>query len=90
MVIKYGMYEEIGTLNLLPDEYSVYKLYSEKTAEKIDYLVKILVDKQFNIAKDIIQSNFDQITILAQVLNKKEYITKEEFEQLMVLHNNIP
>lgn len=89
MVTKYGMYTDIGTLNLVPEEYSVYRLYSEKTAEQIDHLVKKIVDKQYQIAIDILQSNSDLMNTLAQVLNKKEYLTKEEFEELMTLSTDI-
>lgn len=83
MVTKYGMYNDIGTLNLTHDEYSAYKIYSEKTAEKIDLLVKSLVDERYLIAIKLINEKYNEIEILAQVLIKKEYLTKEEFEQLM-------
>ncbi|MFA7285045.1 MAG: ATP-dependent zinc metalloprotease FtsH [Candidatus Absconditabacterales bacterium] len=83
MVTKYGMMEEIGTLNLTSEEYAVVKPYSEKTAEKIDELVKHLVDDQYQNAKTIIKKHQDSIQILADVLYKKEYLTKDEFEELM-------
>lgn len=89
MVTKYGMYTEIGTLNLTNDDYSVYKLYSEKTAEKIDALVKSIVDERYMIAIKLVKDKYDDAQILAQVLSKKEYLTKEEFEQLMAAWVNL-
>ncbi len=83
MVTKYGMTTEIGALNLTSEEYAINKPYSEKTAETIDGLVKTIVDNQYVVAKKIIQDNQASIQIMADVLYKKEYITKEEFEQLM-------
>lgn len=83
MVTKYGMYNEIGTLNLTNEEYSTYKVYSEKTAETIDKLVKQIIAERYMIALNIIKEHYDEIIILARVLDKKEYITKEEFDELM-------
>ncbi|HMY80257.1 MAG TPA: ATP-dependent zinc metalloprotease FtsH [Candidatus Absconditabacterales bacterium] len=83
MVTKYGMYTEIGTLNLSNDDYSITKPYSEKTAELIDQLVKKIVEEQYNQAVTLIQSKKHDITIMAGVLYQKEYLTKEEFEKLM-------
>ena len=57
MVVKYGMYPEIGTLNLVNEERSAYKIYSEKTSEKIDELVKNIVSDCYNKAKEIIEKN---------------------------------
>lgn len=83
MVTKYGMYTEIWTLNLIDEDYAVYKKYSEKTAEKIDALVKSIVDERYAIAVQIIHDHKDEIHALARLLDKKEYITKEEFDELM-------
>lgn len=65
MVTKYGMYTEIGTLNLSNDDYSITKPYSEKTAELIDQLVKKIVEEQYNQAVTLIQSKKHDITIMA-------------------------
>lgn len=89
MVTKYGMYSEIGTLNLSNEEYSVYKVYSEKTAETIDKLVKQIVGERYIIALNIIKEHYDEMLTLARVLDKKEYITKEEFEELMWSKNSM-
>jgi ATP-dependent Zn protease len=74
---------EIGTLNLTNDDYSAYKLYSEKTAEKIDALVKQIVDKRYKVAVEILESKKSEMETIAKVLYNKEYLSKEEFENLM-------
>lgn len=83
MVTKYGMNEDIWTLNLTNDDYSAYKLYSEKTAEKIDTLVKQIVDKRYKVAVEILESKKSEMETIAKVLYNKEYLSKEEFENLM-------
>ena len=83
MITKYGMNDEIGTLNLANEDYSAYKLYSEKTAEKIDALVKQIVDERYKVAIEILESKKSEMETISKVLYAKEYLSKEEFESLM-------
>lgn len=87
MVVKYGMYPEIGTLNLVNEERSAYKIYSEKTSEKIDELVKKIVSDCYEKAKDIIVKNKDKMIQVADILYTKEYLNRQEFEELMGSNN---
>lgn len=86
MITKYGMDEELGNITYQQKEdgdYSMYKPYSEKTAELIDQKVKELVENAYTRAKAIILGNKEIIEKLADVLYEKEYLTKEEFELVM-------
>lgn len=83
MVVKYGMYPEIGTLNLVNEERSAYKIYSDKTSEVIDGLVKKIVSERYEKAKEIIIKNKDKMIKIADILYTKEYLNREEFEDLM-------
>jgi ATP-dependent Zn protease len=46
-------------------------------------LVKSIVDERYAIAVQIIHDHKNEIHALARLLDKKEYITKEEFDELM-------
>ena len=86
MITKYGMDEELGNIVYQPKEggeYSMYKPYSEKTAELIDTKVKRLVDNAYEKSKAILLANKPLMEKLAAVLYEKEYLTKEEFESVM-------
>lgn len=83
MLTKYWMDEELWTIQYNSNEYSDYKLYSEKTAEKIDERVRAYISGIYTDAKRIILENKDLMKLLAMVLDKREYITKEEFEEMM-------
>ena len=86
MITKYGMDEELGQITYQQKEgaeYSMYKPYSEKTAELIDTKVKHLVDNAYMKAMSIISANKALMEHLAAVLYEKEYLTKEEFENFM-------
>ncbi len=87
MMTKYGMDDELGTLQYAPkegsSEYQMYKPYSEKTAEMIDSKVKALVADAYAKSKEILTKNKDLMEKLFSVLYEKEYLTKEEFESVM-------
>lgn len=87
MITKYGMDEELGNIVYQPKEgssdYTMYKPYSEKTAELIDTKVKRLVDNAYEKSKAILLANKSLMENLAAVLYEKEYLTKEEFESVM-------
>lgn len=86
MMTKYGMDEELGNITYQPKEgteYQMFKPYSEKTAELIDTKVKWLVNNAYEQSKAILIANKPLIEKLAEVLYEKEYLTKEEFENVM-------
>lgn len=87
MITKYGMDDELGNITYQlkegAAEYSMYKPYSEKTAELIDEKVKWLVNNAYEKSKAILIANKALMEQLAAVLYEKEYLTKEEFESVM-------
>lgn len=83
MLTKYGMDEELGTLNYSNESESFVKPFSEKTAELIDAKVKLMVAEAYKKSVQIITENKALIEKLAALLYEKEYLTRDEFEQLM-------
>jgi hypothetical protein len=86
MILKYGMSEELGPVMYSDSDKSemlMYRPYSEKTAEKAEQIIKTILNECYAKAKNILLANKKTIEKLAQVLLKKEYLNREEFEQAM-------
>lgn len=86
LVVKYGMDEDLGPLMYQKNEWSSYEMYrpySEKTAELIDAKIKWYIEDAYKKAKKILTKRKADIDVMAGVLLKKEYLSKEEFELLM-------
>lgn len=90
MVTRYGMSENIGVINYNSDDDEVFigrdlahtKTHSELVAGEIDKEVKEIIDECYQKAKDIILEHTDVLDRCAELLLKKEKITREEFEAL--------
>lgn len=84
MITKYGMDPELWTLQYINDnDYSLTQPYSEATAIVIDQKVREIVRICYEQAKTLLKSDEALIHQLAWLLDAKEYLTREEFEELM-------
>ncbi len=86
MIVKYGMDKELWPVSYFDsnhNEYSMGKIYSEKTAEIIDEKVKKYIADCYEKSKKLIIQNKALMEKLSIVLLEKEYLTKEEFETMM-------
>nr|WP_275052414.1 hypothetical protein [Candidatus Vampirococcus lugosii] len=86
MITKYGMDEEIGTISYSfkeNKEYQMFKPYSDITSQQIDKKIQNIVKNAYEKAIKILNENRKLMDILAEVLLEKEYLTKEEFEEIM-------
>jgi len=92
MVTKYGMSDNIGTINYDDDDDEVFigrdlahtKKYSEEMQGKIDEEVKRIIDDCYAKAKAIILENETVLHSCSELLLEKERIGREEFEALFV------
>lgn len=90
MVVKYGMSDKIGMINLDDDSDEVFigrdlahkQGYSDSTATLIDEEVRKIVDSCYNNAEQILRDNEQILHSCANLLIEKEKITREEFEAL--------
>jgi cell division protease FtsH len=94
MVTKYGMSDNIGVINYDENEEDVFigydishsKKHSELMAGEIDREVKIIIDKCYAKAKEIILQYEDILHSSSALLMEKEKIGREEFEALFEGH----
>ena len=86
MVSYYGMSEEIGNLSFYDSSgsrgYDLTKPYSEKTAELIDKEVKQLINTIHEKTRDILSSNYEGFSALAELLLEKEVIFADDLERI--------
>ncbi len=85
MVTVYGLSDKVGNLTYYDStgqENGFTKPYSEKTAELIDSEISEIVEKQYLRAIEILESNKEKLTQLAEVLLKKEVIFKDDLEEI--------
>ena len=90
MVTKYGMSDKIGSIMFgsgqeevfLGRDFAQSKNYSAETAGIIDEETKIIIDKAYNRAVQILSDNIDKLHAVAKVLLEKEKIDSEEFEAI--------
>lgn len=85
-VVYYGLNDKIGNISYYDSsgqsEYNFNKPYSENTARTIDEEVKKMTDIAYAKTKQILVSNKDKLTLLAQKLLEKEVIFKEDLEEI--------
>lgn len=92
MIVKYGMDKDLGTVTYLENnksEYSMFRWYSEKTAQIIDEKIKKYMAICYEQSKKLIIQNKQLIEQLSVVLLDKEYLAKEEFESMIMNFSKI-
>jgi len=92
MVTKYGMSElwPIMYFDEQEGSWQMYKPYSEKLSEKIDEQVEKYISQAYERAKQIIIEHKDIMHKLADRLLEKEYMSKEEFAEIVWKENQTP
>ncbi len=85
-IVYYGLNDKVGNISYYDSsgqsEYNFNKPYSEQTAKLIDEEVKKMVDIAYARTKQILATNKDKLTILAEKLLEKEVIFKEDLEEI--------
>jgi len=84
MVTYFGMSEKIGNISFYDssgqNEYAFSKPYSEKTSEMIDQEAKEIIDSQYTRAKELLTTNKQKHSELAELLLEREVIFSEDLE----------
>ena len=88
MVCKWGMSKKLGPLNYYKSNqtvaYSGQEIhdYSEKVAEDIDHEVRDFVEKNYNVAMDILKKNRKLLERMAEALIVWETLDREQVKAL--------
>lgn len=91
MVTRWGLSEKLGPLTYSDDEGEVFlgksvtqqKLVSDETAHLIDEEVRVLVDRNYTRAKDILEENLEKLHVMAKALMKYETLDVDQIDEIM-------
>lgn len=87
MILKYGMDHEMGTISYMDkwdnDMNNHFRRYSDATTQMADHKIKQLIADAYAKAKAILSDNKEKIEKITTVLLEKEYLSKEEFDEMM-------
>lgn len=87
MVAYYGFNDKIGHVSFYDStgrsENGLLKPYSEQTGKIIDDEVRMLVAACYQRTKDLLMSNKAMLLAIANLLNKKETLYKEDLEKIL-------
>ncbi|MDX2136096.1 MAG: ATP-dependent zinc metalloprotease FtsH [Saprospiraceae bacterium] len=84
MIINYGMNEKVGNVSfysMLNESYA--RPFSEQTAYLIDQEVKIMIDGQYERAKQLLRDRRKELDDLAQALLEKEVLHRTDLERII-------
>ena len=86
MVVYFGLNEKVGNISYYDStgqqEYTFHKPFSEKTAELIDKEIKVLVEKAYKRALELLKENKDKLSKVANRLLEREVIFSEDLEEI--------
>ena len=85
MILKYGMDEDFGPINYLKEgeDQPFINPYSEQTAQLVDEKIKTYLANAYKKAKKILKEHDVLIHQMAGILLEKEYLSSEEFTEMM-------
>jgi len=85
MILKYWMDDDFWPINYLKEweEQGLINPYSEDIAQLVDKKIKSYLQDAYQKAKKILKQNEDLINHMAEILLEKEYLSSDEFVDMM-------
>lgn len=91
MVTRWGLSEKLGPMTYSDDEGEVFlghsvtqtKTVSDETAHTIDEEIRLIVDRNYERARSILEENIDKLHTMADALIRFETIDSEQIDEIM-------
>ncbi|MFI4954897.1 MAG: ATP-dependent zinc metalloprotease FtsH [Gammaproteobacteria bacterium] len=91
MVTRWGLSEKLGPLTYGQEEGEVFlghsvtkhKEFSNETASTIDQEVRSIIDRNYQLAKRLLQENMDKLHAMAEALIKYETLDSTQINEIM-------
>lgn len=91
MVVRWGLSKKLGPLLYTKDDEEVFLGHSmnkqsnisDATAKMIDDEVKSIIDKNYGVAKEILEKNLDKLHVMANALMKYETLDASQIHDIM-------
>lgn len=95
MVTKWGLSERLGPLTYSEEEQEVFlghsvtqhKNVSDETAHLIDEEVRSFIDRNYELARKLLDGNLDKLHAMADALIKYETIDSDQIDDIMAGHS---
>jgi cell division protease FtsH len=92
MVMRYGMTDELGPMVYAENEGEVFLgrsitkqvNMSEQTMQKVDREIRKIIDQQYTIARELIESHKDKMHAMAKALLEWETIDSDQIDDIML------
>ncbi|WP_028884080.1 ATP-dependent zinc metalloprotease FtsH [Taylorella asinigenitalis] len=91
IVTRYGMTDSLGPMVYAENENEVFlgrsvtktTHVSEATMQQVDKEIRKIIDEQYKVARDIIESNREKIEVMAKALLEWESIDADQIKEIM-------
>ncbi len=91
MVTKWGLSEKLGPLTYSDEQEEVFlghsvaqhKAVSDETAHDIDNEIRVIIDRSYARAEEILKNNLDKLHAMAEALIKYETIDVDQINDIM-------
>jgi cell division protease FtsH len=91
MVTRWGLSAKLGPMTYSDDEGEVFlgrsvtqhKMVSDETAHLIDEEVRDIVDRNYQRARTLLETNLEQLNVMAEALIKYETLGVEQIDDIM-------
>ena len=91
MVTKWGLSEKLGPLTYSEEQDEIFlghsvaqhKAVSDETAHDIDSEIRVIIDRAYKRAENILKENLDKLHLMADALMKFETIDSDQIDDIM-------
>jgi ATP-dependent Zn proteases len=91
MVTKWGLSERLGPLTYSDEQGEVFlghavtqhKMVADETAHAVDKEIRMIIDRNYQRAKHLLEANMDKLHLMAEALLKYETLEIEQIEEIM-------
>jgi cell division protease FtsH len=87
MVTRFGMSEVLGTMVYMDDQNNAFgmgsKTVSEETQQKVDEEIRSILDRQYALARSLLEANRDKVEAMVKALLEWETVDADQVNDIM-------
>jgi cell division protease FtsH len=87
MVTRFGMSEVLGTMVYMDDDNNAFgmgsKTVSEETQQKVDEEIRSILDRQYALARSLLEANRDKVEAMVKALLEWETVDADQVNDIM-------
>jgi len=87
MVTRYGMSEALGTMVYVDDDQGMGGMsapsISEETQQKVDEEIRSILDRQYALARSLLEANRDKVEVMTKALLEWETLDSDQVKDIM-------